>query len=161
MSTAAACNCFSTPKTPSTHHVMDVTISCPPPPRRAASESFSHVDNMCPMFPSLDSRNNGFFLAPPSSPNQMLTMDHDDDQDDQELLSLSFQIPMLKPRASSQAVRRTVPISTLKPRPAKPAAVEIDTKMSSSLPNSNSYHQLSMNKRGTMRRSSSFHSPAA
>ena len=161
MSTAAAYNCFATPKAPSTHHVMDVTISCPPPPRRAASESFSHVDNnMCPMFPSLDSRNNGFFLAPPSSPDQMLTMDHYDDQDDQELLSLSFQIPMLKPRASSQ-VRRTVPISTLKPRPAKSAAAETDTKMSSSLPNSNSY-QLSMNnKRGTMRRSSSFHSPAA
>ena len=145
MSTAVAY--LSTPKP----YQMDITASCPPPPRRAASESFSHVDNMCPTFPSLDARNNGFFLAAPSSSSPVL-MDHDD-QDDEELLS--FHIPMLKPRASFQ-VRRNVPISTLQPRPAKSAA-DVDMKMSSALPNT---FQLVRNNTG-MRRSSSFHSPAA
>ena len=145
MSTAAH---LSTPK-PSSTYVMDIAASCPPPPRRAADESYIFVDNMCPAFPSLYTRNDGFFLAAPSSP---YLLEHDDG--DEEFLS--FQIPMLKPRASTKArSRRTVPISTLKPRPSKAAA----GKMGASLNNS---YQLVLNKnQKSMHRSPSFHSPAA
>eukprot|EP00577_Skeletonema_sp_RCC1716_P027125 CAMPEP_0113383566 /NCGR_PEP_ID=MMETSP0013_2-20120614/6423_1 /TAXON_ID=2843 ORGANISM="Skeletonema costatum, Strain 1716" /NCGR_SAMPLE_ID=MMETSP0013_2 /ASSEMBLY_ACC=CAM_ASM_000158 /LENGTH=145 /DNA_ID=CAMNT_0000266107 /DNA_START=159 /DNA_END=596 /DNA_ORIENTATION=- /assembly_acc=CAM_ASM_000158 len=145
MSTAAY---LSTPKQ-SSAHLMDVMSSCPPPPRRVADiDSSVFVDNMCPAFPTLNTRNNGFFLAAPSSPH---LLEHDDE--DEEFLS--FQIPMLKPRPSFKS-RMAVPISTLKPRPAKPVS-DVDMKMSPSLQNS---YQLAMNKTG-MRRSPSFHSPAA
>jgi len=145
MSSTAAAAYLSTPK-PSNTYLMDISSSCPPPPRRSADESYSFVDNMCPTFPSLNTRNNGFFLAAPSSPYLM-----DDDEDE---AFLSYQIPMLKPRASSEA-RSRVPISTLKPRPYKAAA----GKMSPSLKNS---YQLVLTKdKSGMHRSPSFHSPAA
>ncbi len=139
---------LSTPK-PSSTYVMDITASCPPPPRRAANESYMFVDNMCPAFPSLDTRNNEFFLAAPSSP---YLLEHDDG--DEEFLS--FQIPTLKPRASTKArSRRALPFSTLKPRPSKAAA----GNMSASPENS---YQLVLNKnQKRMHRSPSFHSPAA
>lgn len=134
----------TTPK-PSSTYLMDISSSCPPPPRRSADESYSFVDNMCPTFPSLNTRNNGgFFLGAPSSP---YLLEHDDEDE----AFLSYQIPMLKPRASSKA-RSRVPVCTLKPRPSKAAA----GKMSPSLKNS---YQLVLKKSG-MHRSPSF-SPAA
>ncbi len=138
----------TTPK-PSSTYLMDITSSCPPPPRRSADESYSFVDNMCPTFPSLNTRNNGgFFLDAPSSP---YLLEHDDDDE----AFLSYQIPMLKPRASSNA-RSRVPISTLKPRPSKASA----GKMSPSLKNSYQLVLIKKEKSG-MHRSPSFHSPAA
>lgn len=137
-----------TPKQSSTE-LVDITLTCPPPPRRVvARDTYTFDDNSSPAFPTLDTRKEDFFLVAPKP--RLL------DCDDKEFLS--FQIPMLQPRPSSSRAMMAVPISTLKPRPAKPVA-DVDMKMNPYVQNS---YQLVVNKKQkVMKRSPSFHSPAA